>query len=163
MASITSIDREACRHIRQLLDALMPQLEASTGLKIKVGSARFTPENVTFKLEMATVAKDGTVESKEARAFKLHAKSYHLDPEDFGKTFESRGHKYTICGLASRSYKFPILAKRNDGKVFKFPSNMVAMRLGKNLPHRAYPNPLSDNSGDWDGLDGSGIFEAMND
>jgi hypothetical protein len=61
----------------------------------------------------------------------MMAKMYGMSPEDLGKSFTYGRDQYTIVGLSRKSHKFPLLAKRSDGKVFKFPVDVVSIFFHK--------------------------------
>lgn len=139
------IDRNACKRIRQELEhAIDVQSEVweSYGLKVKVGSARFTSSSVEFKVEVATVAEDGTVASREAREFKTYAPLFGLKAEDLGRKFQAGGRTYTVTGCKPRS-KSSILADRDDGKRYKFPPETVKALLASQSPAPA-ASPAKD-------------------
>lgn len=112
------------------------------GVHIKFGSGSYSATNATVKLEIATIAASGEVITKEASAFKNYAKSYGLDPSDFGKKFTTGSDTYEICGLKTKAYKMPILGKRADGKIFKF--NELAVKHGLELYQKLHgPKPTT--------------------
>jgi hypothetical protein len=80
-------------------------------------------------VEVALVGKDGEAKTKEAESFKLFATAYGLKGEDFGKSFKSNGHTYKICGLKTKSGKYPVLAEREDGRKFKFGAEHIKLVL----------------------------------
>ena len=117
------INKERVKHLRLELQGLLDSqygLDFLGDLKAHVGNASFTDNNVTFKIELSTIAENGDVLNKASEDFKLFAGVYGMKPEDFGKSFKANGHTYTICGLKPRSDKYPIIAQREDGKKFKF-------------------------------------------
>jgi hypothetical protein len=130
-----TIDRELVKNLRgQIQDAierwwdqggenLFPKME------FRVGNATFTESNVTFKIEVALVGENGEVKSKEAESFKKFAVVYGLKEEDFGKSFKSNGHTYKICGLKTKSGKYPVIAERDNGRRFKFGAEYVKLML----------------------------------
>jgi len=126
---IGEIDRHACRLLKAKLQAALDLDNLGfkeLGVDVQVGSARFSSSSATFKVEVSIVAADGTVETKTVSDFKRCAQLWGLQPDDFGRTFRSRGIAYEICGGKPGSYKYPILGKRvPDGKVFKFPADVV--------------------------------------
>jgi hypothetical protein len=137
---IQTINRDVIRMLRAELELALAAVGEKHGIKINVGNASFTSSNVTFKVEAAIIGEGGVVINKEAAAFKALAVSYGLLPDDLGKTFTtyaygggSKAPTYEIIGAAPRSFKFPILGKRADGKIFKFPPNTVIVGLGRKV------------------------------
>lgn len=126
-AKIRKIDKANCKLLRDELEKVLEPFGKKFGLSCSTGSGRFSENSFTLKVEMATIDKDGKVQNKEAEAFRLNAFMYGLKPEHLNQTFTSwNGEEFEIIGLATRSTKYPILAKNLDnGKTFKFPAEQV--------------------------------------
>ena len=77
------------------------------GVAIKVGNSRFSNNNCTTKIEIATVAESGEVLTKEAVDFNRYASSMFQITKKLGDTFEFRYDTYEIVGLKPRSSKVP--------------------------------------------------------
>ncbi len=123
------IDRDTVRLIREELAKKLDELEAKFQMQCTVGSASFSESNVTFKVEFATITKDGTVLSREAESFKSHAIFFGLKATDLGRTFRMMGHDYVIAGMMPKSRQYPIIGERKDGKRFKFDVETVKRTL----------------------------------
>lgn len=124
--TIISIDRPTAKHIAAEIETALADVAQRLGVKITVGSTRFTDKNAKIKIEVATISSDGQVRSEAAESFGIYAYRYGLQPSDMGKTFTWSGHTYAISGCAPRSHKYPILAKRlSDGKTYKFAAKLV--------------------------------------
>lgn len=124
-------DRAKVRDVRERLTQSLEQTAKVMGVAIKVGRATFSDNNITFKVEVAAIGEDGEVQSREAENFKLYAYRYGLKPEDLGKTFQYGRREYTIVGCSPRSYRFPILVKREDGVTVKVPGDTVKFALAQ--------------------------------
>lgn len=118
------INRSLLRILRPEIEEALKEVGEKYKLKFSVGRASFSDHNATFKLELATISKDGKVKSRTASDFELYAASWGLEPEDLGKTFQYAGDNYKIVGAKPRSYKYPILVERN-GKTYKMPAEQV--------------------------------------
>jgi hypothetical protein len=129
---IKTIDKNVCRVLRQEIDEALKSISTKHDISIHAGSASFTSSSVTFKVEIAVKGEGGMVINRDAEDFKRYCGMYGFLEEDLGKTFVSNGNEYRICGLSTRSSKFPILAEHTGSKkVFKFPENVVLKRIGK--------------------------------
>lgn len=126
---INQLDKQSLTRIRDQINAALEMVADDLGLNITVGSCRYTAKNATLKVEIATLSDDGSIQNKEREDFKIWAPSYGLSSGDLGKTFESNGNTYEVCGLKRRSRKYPILAKRADGRMFKFAARYVKERI----------------------------------
>ena len=130
-AKIKKIDKETCKTLREELEKVLEPFGKKFGINASTGSGRFSENNFTLKVEMAVVDSNGNVKNKEAESFKLNAFMYGLKPEHLNQTFKSwTGESFEIIGLATRSSKYPILAKNLEtGKTFKFPAEQVKMMI----------------------------------
>jgi hypothetical protein len=88
----------------------------------------FTDTTITVKLVASLPdAATGTIESVEARDFKANAWRWGMQPTDLGREFTHIRDTFTIIGAKPKAGKFPILAKRSDGKVYKFAPEQVRL------------------------------------
>ena len=128
-----NFDRQTVKTTRERLQTALDAVAAELGCQIKVGGATFERDGSRcyFKVDCAVVGEDGTVETREASDFVLYAAQFKLSPEDLGREFTKGGETFTIIGCKPKSYKFPILARRQDGKVFKFPAVTVRAGMGR--------------------------------
>ena len=79
------IDRQFLRTAREEIQNILKDYADKHNLQISLGSASFTSENATFKLELATKTTDGSVNTKKAADFKLYASMYGLSPDDLDR------------------------------------------------------------------------------
>ena len=115
------MDRKKVQLLRTKIAEVLEPLGKELGLKMSVvGNASFSNSNVTFKVEVAEVNEDGEAQTRAVEEFKAYAVLYGLQEDMFGKTFTIGSNIYKICGLKAKAHKYPVLAKRSDGKVFKF-------------------------------------------
>lgn len=123
-------DRDSVRNVRNVLQFALEDVAKKLGVKVNVGAANFTSNNIVFKVEVAKVATGGQVLSRDAEDFKTYAPRWGLKATDLGRSFRYSGEVYTVTGAKPRSYKFPILAKRrSDGKTYKMPVDAVRFSL----------------------------------
>lgn len=113
--------------LRDQLEAALGDLDIP-GFTFKLGNAKFGA-SVIFQLEACPTSEDGTVVTKEADDFEQLAGLYGLKATDLGRTFKTGGREYTIRGANPRSRRTPILADRDDGKGFRFPTETVKALL----------------------------------
>lgn len=120
------ITKDGARKLRAQLEVYCKEISEQLGMDVKLGNASYNANSITFKLELAEIDDSGEVLSKEVTRFKLQADLYHLKPEDLFKQFHANGRTYTVKGLDTRSYKYPILCYcEEDGKTYKFPGGQV--------------------------------------
>lgn len=126
MNKVNSLDRTSVRQINSEIESALKAVAEKYGVAIKVGNSRFSNNNCTTKIEIATVAESGEVLTKEAVDFNRYASSMFQITKKLGDTFEFRYDTYEIVGLKPRSSKYPVLAKNlSNNKTFKFPANAI--------------------------------------
>jgi len=123
---MTVITPTLLNSIRADVEEALDAIAEKHGVTITTGRATYTAQNATMKLEIAAIARDGTVQTKEAVDFAAYAFRYGLSPDDLGKEFRYAGETFEIIGLKTRATKMPILGQsRQTGKIYKFPVNAV--------------------------------------
>lgn len=128
---ITEISPTVCTLIRGEINAALVEVGKKHGISLKtIGGGTYTSDNFTVKVE-AAVVRDGAVVTKEAKEFKQLASLFGLKESDLNREVMIGGEKCQIIGMKSRSYKFPILAKKlSTGQVFKYPVAVIQRALG---------------------------------
>lgn len=125
---IKAFDRSNIRVLRNEIDAALLAIANKHNIEIRSGNGRFSPTNLTLKLELSAKSADGTVVTKEASTFTELADLYGMKAEWLGKTFQRYGKTYTVVGLntklRSHGVPTPVLALAN-GKQWKLPVDDV--------------------------------------
>lgn len=122
---IAQFDRPILKAIRPTIEEALKVLETEFGVKVSLGKATFTHNNVKFQFEMAIVGKNGEALSGPAADFKREAVLYGLHPNDLGRHFVCRGEEFIITGLKPNARKRPILARGKGNKQYVFPASLV--------------------------------------
>lgn len=130
MAKITKFDRPTARTFAAAVEKALAALATEHGVSIKLGTVKYRDSSCTVTMEVATIAEDGTVATRDADAFRVMAKFYGLSPDDLGKTFRANGTTFKITGLRPRGRKRPIMATDPHGREFVFPAEDVKRFLG---------------------------------
>lgn len=132
MTKISSFDRNSLRVINVALERHLKAFADELGIDIKIGRTKFSAQNATVSVELATKAADGTVRSREAEAFSMLGPMYGFKPEDLGARFDIGSRTYTLLGFIPKSRKFPILARNvGDGREYTLPLDVVRAALGR--------------------------------
>lgn len=119
------LNKQILRRIEADVLAALTQVASRHEVEFKFSGGSFDDHNATLKLEILAKREDGSVISKDAEYFKMNAKWYGINPTALGQKFTFNGLVYSISGLKPRSGKFPILAVRADGKIFKFQAQSI--------------------------------------
>lgn len=127
--TIKRFDRPTLRILGDEIEAALVPVAKKHGISIRRGRGTFTEESYTVRIECSLLNEKGEAVTKEAQDFQRYAGLFGLEPGHFGRVFQYQGERFTICGLKVRSRKFPILARRSDGKVFKLNAEVVKRNL----------------------------------
>ena len=109
--------------IRAQVDAALEQIGTRLGVSLKTSAGHYGGGGGTFgdlKIKILVLNDDGTTHDPASDAFREHAELFDLKPDWLGKSFEKDGATYTITGLNMRAQKMPVLARRADGRSWKF-------------------------------------------
>lgn len=85
----------------------------------------------TTKIKVTVPDEGGKIVTTEEKDFKLYAKQFGLEPDDFGKTFTAKGDVYTIIGLQPSKRKYAIITKSSNGKRYGWSAVDVKHSLEK--------------------------------
>ena len=126
---IESIDRKSIKVISESAMEALQMVAEDLGLKVEVKSGSFDPGAGTFTPKFVF-----SVEGSEQAAFARDCGFVWgddgpagLEPSDFGATFKSQGQTFTLVGVNLRAPKFPLLAKAEDGRIFKFKASAIKL------------------------------------
>ena len=104
------LDRNFCKAIRPEIDKALEELGDKFGVEIKAGNARYTGNQVTFKLEASLVKDDGSTFDPKRDEFSRICGRYGLQASDLDRVIETtRGQKIKIIGLNPKRRKYPVL------------------------------------------------------
>lgn len=129
MPKVTEINREVCRVLRDKINASLKSLGDELGMKIQVGNASFTADNVKFKLEAAIIGASGEVKSSHAHDFARYQFVHGLPLDSIGKTFTQGRKTFKLVGYNVKGRNYPMLAEDENGKLFKFSIQSVQIAL----------------------------------
>lgn len=116
------INKEACRTLRERINAALASLAAELDINITAAGARFTPTNATFKLEIAVKGENGKVVSKFAETYNQLCLVYGLPKDGLGKTINFNGQQFVVTGLNPQCSRYPIMADcKQNGRGYKLP------------------------------------------
>jgi hypothetical protein len=131
-----SFTKESVRELSRRLQETLDRFAKENGMKAIVGNASFTPFNICYKIELATIAANGEALTRDAEHFFHHAPCYGLAREDLGKSFRYGDRTYKIVGLNTRSRSAPVIVSDDNGKSYKFKVELLKALLSaqKNDP-----------------------------
>ena len=124
---VTNFDKPTVKAIRMAMDNALAKVEKEYGITIKTGNARFSGDEVTFKVKANTLGNDGTVNTREANMWDLHADMNGLGHLKVGDTVNLQGKSFTIAGWNTRARKSPVNITDQNGRGYKCSVAMVKM------------------------------------
>ena len=124
---VSNFDKPSIKAIRTAMDAALAKVSKEYGIKISTGNARFSADEVTFKVKANTMGDNGTVNTKEANMWDLHADMNGLGHLKVGDTINLQGKSFTIAGYNTRARKSPINITDSNGRGYKCSVAMVKM------------------------------------
>ena len=124
---VTNFDKPTIKAIRMAMDQALATVASEYGITINTGNARFSGNEVTFKVKANTQSSDGTVNTKEAQMWDLYKQSIGLGHLNVGDTIQLQGKSFTIAGYNTRARKSPINITDSNGRGYKCSVAMVKM------------------------------------
>ena len=124
---VTNFDKPTVKAIRMAMDNALAKVEKEYGITIKTGNARFSGNEVTFKVKANTLGNDGTVNTKEDNMWDLYADMNGLGHLKVGDTVNLQGKSFTIAGWNTRARKSPVNITDQNGRGYKCSVAMVKM------------------------------------
>jgi hypothetical protein len=116
--------------VRKLRDEMLLEISAVAekhGLKAECASARFDDTEATFSYRLAAGGEAGEQDA-QAKFAKL-AEQIGLRPDARGMTITQGVHVFLVERINPRARSCPVICRRMDGKLFKFPVSVVAKKL----------------------------------
>jgi len=101
------------RDIQNAILAAVAQVEERFNVKIERAGGRIGFDEATLKFKVTSAAPQAVTARTDSLQRDLQAMG--LKP-----TFMSRGEQFTVVKIVPSRHKFPVLARRADGKMFKF-------------------------------------------
>lgn len=122
---VSNFDKPSIKAIRMAMDIALAKVEKQYGIKISTGNARFSGDEVTFKVKANTIGTGGQVQTKEAQNWAMMAQVNGLDGFSVGDTIQLQGKSFTIKGWNTRARKSPINIEDQNGRGYKCSVNML--------------------------------------
>ena len=124
---VTNFDKPTIKAIRMAMDQALATVASEYGITINTGNARFSGNEVTFKVKANTMGNDGTVNTKEAQMFDLYKNSEGLGHLSVGDTVTLQGKSFILKGYNTRARKSPIQIEDMQGRGYKCSVSMLKM------------------------------------
>ena len=124
---VQQFDKPTIKAIRQAMDQALTEVANQYGITINTGNARFSGNEVTFKVKANTVGEGGQAITKEAQTFELVKGQHGLDHLSVGDTVTLQGKEFILKGFNTRARKSPIQIEDLQGRGYKCSVQMLKM------------------------------------
>jgi len=125
--TISNFDKPSLKAIREAMNIALKSVEDQYGIKVNVGNASYSANEVTFKVKANTIGEGGEAITKESRNWALYAGMNGLGHLSVGDEIELQGKTFTIAGWNTRAKKSPVNIKDANGRGYKCSAQMVKM------------------------------------
>ena len=124
---VTNFDKPTIKAIRQAMDQALATVASEYGITINTGNARFSGNEVTFKVKANTLDASGSANTKEAQMFELVKGQEGIGHLSVGDTITLQGKDFILKGFNSRARKSPIQIEDMQGRGYKCSVQMLKM------------------------------------
>jgi hypothetical protein len=118
MKSFTS---ETVEIVSKEITAALNTIADSHGIDLSFNSIRYSADEISLRVS-GVILTDG--KSREQLEFEKYASRFGLRPSDYGTSFHLEGKRMTLCGIAPKSTKYPILARSGEA-TYKLPAELI--------------------------------------
>jgi hypothetical protein len=121
------MERSEVSNAQAAISAELEAIGKRLGLSITLDPrGTFDHEAAYFKLTVTRPGANGESVPRHALDFKVNARRYGLTADDLNATFRYAGEELTLVGAAPKSHRFPLIARKPNGKLIKVPIEAVA-------------------------------------
>ena len=124
---VTNFDKPTIKAIRMAMDNALANVASEYGITINTGNARFSGNEVTFKVKANTVDSSGSANTKEATMFDLYKQGEGIGHLKVGDTITLQGKDFILKGYNTRARKSPIQIEDMQGRGYKCSVQMLKM------------------------------------
>lgn len=124
--NMTQISASGIHELRQKMQAALDAVGKEYGIQIRMGGIRYTATDFRFKGEGKIVGEAaGDAEAIAKMDWERKCHMYGLLPSLFNKPITINGSIFILRGFKSGHTKYPVLARKYDGKMYKLPLDRV--------------------------------------
>ncbi len=115
---ITHIDKGIAKEIDMALNEHLKTFMSHRGIKASVGNGSYTDNNITFKVSLSVISKDGNAKTREWTDYERFSVGFDL-PDVLGKVIVVQARSMKVMGFRSKAKRYPILLKNvSTGKLY---------------------------------------------
>ena len=116
---LSQFDKSSAKEIRVAMDAALAKVEKQYGIKISTGNARFSAEEIVFKVKANAIDTSGNVKTKEAKAWETIRDAIGLGNLSVGDDVKVQDKFFALKGYNSRARRWPVEIEDYNGRAYK--------------------------------------------
>lgn len=126
------MERHEARNLSNLMIKVLSASPELKDYKFSFRGGKLGSHTATLKFEVST-GNPTEAKANDRKTFEQYARSFGLDPQDFGRIFTYKFEHVQIAGISPNRPKFSVrgvyLSGRKQGKEFLFPADMVKRNM----------------------------------
>lgn len=107
------------KSLRKDLDSILEVIADQHNISISLGNFRYDSDIARIKITCNCPDSDGEIVEPMEKEYKLIS-AFNKKMKKFGDTFVCQGKTFTIVGWKQRRPKYPLIARGENGKLYKF-------------------------------------------
>ena len=123
------INKQNLQIILEKINKALSDVGQEIGINIKLGNIGYTPSGFSSKIEAELTSKGEKAKEADQEKNELLSMSIGFDTNIIGRTIAKGKTNYEIVDIKPRSTKFPVIAKAQDGTLYKFPVSLVRILM----------------------------------
>jgi len=135
-----TFDKSNLATLRIAITEALNEVGAEHGVALNIGNISYQADSFTTKVSArlvsaGAVAGQRVFDSISSVSIENGFGKAVLGDKDKNTAFKMQGRNFTIVGAEKKNWKKPILARGEDGKLYKFQIEQVARALGRKVPN----------------------------
>jgi len=115
------MDTNELKNATQEIQNAINKIGEKYGFTAKLGGITYNDAGFHTTLKTTYLETKQGISGAELE-YRTYAKKFGINPNTFGQVFSFENMKYIIIGIAPKARTYPIVAKGEDGKTYKFPA-----------------------------------------
>ena len=122
----TMINEAKIKSVQAKLKAAIAQIEGEENVKIDFNNIRYNSAYYTTQIKVSTLDKNEKVKS----VYESICRTLGFTQDVVGMKFTQSDMVYEIIDIKTRNRKYPVIAKTDSGKQYKFSVNTIKRLIG---------------------------------
>lgn len=127
------MDKAKVQQLRVAIESALRGVEETYGVNVELGRARYNNQSARFAFNVIDnrTGENGQIVQVSGYEvdFQRNCWKWGLESTDIGRQFFHNGKRFTLIGSKASRYRYPIQARRGDGREFKFTVDAIKGHL----------------------------------